>query len=588
MQANTLNHCDLIHPHKLLNSIYNGIVAIDATENILFFNPTAETIFKMKKEQALGRPVKKVLPNTGGKLAEVLHTGRAVSGYTLKGKKVTLLANITPVWNDGHILGAVSVFQEISEIEKIVSELDTYKKVNRKLDAVFESSFDGLFITDGEGTILKCNRSSERLIGHHRKDIVGRNVTELIPQGYIDQSVTLEVLKKKASLTILQKIRDGKTIIVTGTPVFDEAGQIEFVVTNERDITALNRMKQRLREYRDLAEKRIAIAAGQPLADADITVVDRKTQQVFQTAEVAAKFETTVLIQGETGVGKGRLARFIHDVSPRKEGPFVHINCGAIPEQLIESELFGYRKGAFTGADPTGKPGLFQTANGGTLFLDEISEIPPAVQVKFLKAIEDRQIQAVGDIRPRPVDVRIIAATNQDIRKQVAAKRFRQDLFFRLNVVPIRIPPLRERADDIFPLITLFLKRLNAKFGSHKTISPAAMDLLTAYPYPGNIRELENVVERIMILCPENEIRPRHLPGSLTFTQGDWADDGPMATGLSLKQALARYERELIMASIRQHGSKAGAARALGVDPSTIVRKCQKYVAQPGSAIMHD
>ena len=572
-----------------MNSIYNGIVAIDTSEQIIFFNAMAETIFNMKRDSALGREVKDVLPNTGGKLAEVLHSGRPVNNYTLRGKTVTLLANTSPVYRDDtEIIGAISVFQEISEFENIASELDAYKQMNSQLDAVFDSSFDGLFITDGNGTILKCNRSSERLIGHPEAEIIGKSVTDLISQGYIDKSVTLEVIKKKASLTILQKIRNGKTIIVTGTPVFDETGDIKFVVTNERDITALNRMKLRLREYRDLAEKRIAITTGQPFSDSNITVVDKKTRRVFQTAEIAAKFDTTVLIQGETGVGKGRLARFIHDASHRKEGPFVNINCGAIPHQLIESELFGYRKGAFTGANPSGKRGLFQTADGGTLFLDEISEIPPDVQVKFLKAIEDREIQGVGDIRPRKVDVRIIAASNRDIKKLVAAGAFRKDLFFRLNVVPIRIPPLRERRDDIFPLISHFLEKLNEKFGSQKTISPGAMDLLTVYEYPGNIRELENIVERIMILSPESEIRLKHLPAFLSIPNCDQAIADPGAAGLTLKQALSRYEHTIINAAIREHGSKAGAARALGVDPSTIVRKCQKYLPSASSVILHD
>lgn len=464
----------------------------------------------------------------------------------------------------------------------------THRHANRQLDAVFDSSYDGLFITDGEGKILKCNRSSERLIGHRQQDIVGRNVQDLVSEGFIDKSVTLEVIRKKTSLTILQKLRNGKSIIVTGTPVFDDRGEIAFVVTNERDITALNRMRGELRQYRALAEKQLAAGTARPLGNADITAVDRKTFKVFQKAEIAAKFDVTVLIQGETGAGKGRVAQFIHENSPRHGGPFVQINCGAIPEQLIESELFGYRKGAFTGADDAGKLGLFHMADKGTLFLDEISEIPLRFQVKFLKAIEDREILPVGGTRPRKVDVRIIAAANKPLEDLVAEGRFRGDLFFRLNVVPIRIPPLRERSEDIVHLISRFLEKMNAKFKSRKAISPEAMSMLLAYRYPGNIRELENIIERIVILCPEDEIRPRHLVGSLSGPSCGPGEFMPSAEGLSLKQALARYENNLIQRAIERYGSKAAAARALGVDPSTIVRKSRKYPSVNGDAVLHE
>ena len=576
---------------NVLDAILNGIVAINTHKKVVFFNHAAEDLFEISYKTAKGKLIEDLFTDMGAMLIECLGTGRERLSCKLNEGRVPLIADIHPIRSQGQLIGAVGSIRKLAEVEQIQNRANTFNQIKRQLDAIFDSSHDGLFITDGNGKILKCNRGSERLIGHMQEEILGKNVEDLVAQGYIDKSVTVEVLKKKTSLTILQKLRNGNTIIVTGSPVFNEAGDIEFVVTNERDITALNRMKIQLREYRALARKQIKNAPGDPAAPsltADITAVDRKTRQVFQTAQIVAKFDTTVLIQGETGVGKGRVARFIHETSHRESKPFIQINCGAIPDNLIESELFGYRKGAFTGADAAGKPGLFQMADTGTLFLDEIAEIPLSVQVKFLKAIEDREVLPVGDTQHRKVNVRIIAATNSDLKRMVSEGSFREDLFFRLNVVPVRIPPLRARRDDIFPLISKFLETLNDRFESKKTISPEAMDLLTAYSYPGNIRELENIIERILILCPDDEIRPHHLPRQLVKSQtdSDWLD--PEKAGMTLKEAMMRYERKLISSALEKHGTKAGAARALGVDPSTIVRKSRKYLPGIPRAIVHD
>ena len=567
-------------PLEVMDAAGCGLLVAAGDGRIEILNQAAEVLLAVDKEKLQGRLAAEILPPVGDVLRRCLVSGTVQLGIEVEYSGRLLVIDLFPLTTR---TGAVVVVKPAANGCAMAD-----RQVKRQLDAIFDSSYDGLFITDGEGTILKCNRSSERLIGHKQEDIVGKNVTDLIPEGYIDQSVTVEVLKKKTSMTILQRLRNGKTIIVTGTPVFDDAGKIAFVVTNERDITALNRMKHELRRYRELARLQTGPdgRVASPFGDPDIKVVDPKTFKVFKRAEIAAKFDATVLIQGETGVGKGRMARFMHEHSPRLSGPFVQINCGAIPEQLIESELFGYRRGAFTGAAATGKPGLFHMADRGTLFLDEISEVPMRFQVKFLKAIEDREILSVGGTRPHKVDVRIIAA-NKPLEALVAEGRFRGDLFFRLNVVPIHIPPLRDRHEDIVHLASHFLGKMNAKFNSHKILSPEAMTQLLEYDFPGNIRELENIVERTVILCTEDEIRPRHLmrslSGSICQAQGLASPIGK----LTLKQALARYENELIQRAIRRYGSKSGAARALGVDPSTIIRKIQRHDRGNGSAVLH-
>ncbi|MEW6262975.1 MAG: sigma 54-interacting transcriptional regulator [Thermodesulfobacteriota bacterium] len=573
----------------LLDAVANGIVSIDHLGRIVCFNASAGQIFQIPTEEALGRPILEVLPNTGGILLECLSSGEPFLGYRLKGRSVEIMANISPILRDGRPIGAVSVFQKISEFEDMAKELDTYKKMNRQLNAVFESSYDGLFITDGTGLVLKLNKSSERLNGHIIRDVIGKNIRDIVQEGYIDRSVTLEVLKRKTPLTILQKLKNGKQIIVTGTPVFDGQGQIDFVVTNERDISYLTLMKNQLQS--DLGATEIALMPpsgpnGDP-SGSDPIALSPRSQEALATARVLSRFDTTVLLLGESGTGKSLFANYIHKMSPRKNHRFLKINCGAIPETLMESELFGYRKGAFTGAEASGKPGLAQMAHQGTLFLDEIGELSVNMQVKLLTLLEDKELIPVGGTEPIKIDLRIIAATNSDLRKRVAEGRFRQDLYYRLHIAPIYIPPLRERREDIPALIRGFIADFNRKHDLKKTISAETVSVLCAYHYPGNIRELQNIIERLIITCPQDEIRSTDLGRHHLLEPGPWAADSGKERTVPLRQALEEYEKNMIVNSLKRHGNKYRAARALGIDPSTLGRKAKKYLIPSGQAIAH-
>ena len=573
----------------LLDSISNGIVAIDDEGRIACFNASAEQIFQTRAEEALGRSILDVLPNTGGKLLESLHTGVSFLGYKLKGQYVELMANISPIIVNGRPIGAVSVFQKTSELERIAKELNTYKSLNRQLNAVFESSYDGLFITDGSGTVLKLNKSSERLNGHIIREVLGMNVRDIVEKGYIDRSITLEVLKRKTPLTIMQKLKNGKQIIVTGAPVFDEQGEIEFVVTNERDISYLNLMKNHLQS--DLGATEIAIlpAVESDTVDvgSDLIANSPGARKALEAAKIMARFDTTLLLLGESGTGKSRFASYVHHLSQRKDRRFVKINCGAIPDSLLESELFGYKKGAFTGAESSGKLGLVQIAHHGTLFLDEIGELSPNIQVKLLTLLEDKEIIPVGGTEPIKIDIRIIAATNSDLVKNVAEGRFRKDLYYRLNIAPILIPPLRERREDIPTLIQSFVLNFNKKHNLNKRISPKMVAILCAYHYPGNIRELQNIIERLMIMSLEDEIRTTDLKqlNLLTLPSGD--PERPEEIPTDLRRGLENYEKKMIIDALKLHGNKYRAARALGVDPSTLGRKAKKYLIPTDNAILH-
>jgi len=515
-----VEHSKDFDPRLVLNSIYNGIVAIDSEGIITYFNKNAERIFNIPGHEALNRYILKVLPNTGGKLLESLNTGTPFYGEKLRGERVSLVSNINPVITNGQVSGVVSVFQDISEIENITKELDLFKNMKNWLDAIIDSSYDGLWICDREGRVIRINKASERMSELKAEEVIGRNVRELVAAGLFDKSVTLEVLKRKTSVTMIQRIKGGKTILVTGNPIFDEKGEITFVMTNERDISELETLRMQLQESQALAKGYSSKLSELELKGVDLSSVIVRSEEMQRSIKMALKLaqvDSTVLLLGESGVGKGMLAKLIHKHSERSKGPFMRVDCAGIPDSLIESELFGYEKGAFTGARAEGKPGFFEIANGGTLFLDEIAELPLSSQSKMLRFLEDHEIIRVGGTETREIDVRVIAATNKNIEEMVSSKRFRKDLYYRINVIPLYIRPLRERRDDIPPLMFHFLKKFNRSHQKEKVLSPEVIEALCRYDFPGNIRELANLIERLVVVAEKSRIESGDLPDSIRW-----------------------------------------------------------------------
>ena len=350
--------------------------------------------------------------------------------------------------------------------QDLTAPLGIGQEIMKMLNAIIDSSYDGLWICDHNGIVMRINRASERINEIDRRQVLGKKMEDLIKEGLIDRSVTLEVLKRRTTVTLIQQIKNGKQILITGSPIFNEQGKISMVVANERDITELNRLRYELEESRSLTSKylsEINQLYSQDSLLSEINVRSKVMHKVFNTALKVAQVDSTVLIQGETGVGKGFFAKLIHRASKRKEGPFIRVDCGAIPESLLESELFGYEEGAFTGARLKGKPGYFEMACKGTLFIDEVGELPLSVQVKLLRFLEDTEVIRVGGTTAQKMDVRIIAATHRNLEEMVKAGKFRKDLFFRINIIPLQIPPLRERPEDIPPLINFFLDLFNKK-----------------------------------------------------------------------------------------------------------------------------
>ncbi len=436
----------------------------------------------------------------------------------------------------------------------------------------FEASYDGLHILDKEGNTLYINDACTRIEGTSKEEVKRKNIRELVRDGVYSQSVTLQVLEKKEAVTITQTAQNGNEILSTGTPVFDEEGNVELVIVNSRNVTALNKLKNKL----SLSEYQLEKLKLEQKRFSGVVVNSAVMQKIMATALHIAKVDSTVLITGESGVGKGVLARFIHDHSMRSKAPFVKVDCSSIPESLFESELFGYEKGAFTGASQEGKIGLLEMANGGTVFLDEIGDMPIAMQVKLMRAIQDLEILPVGGHITRKIDVRFISATNVDLLKAVENKTFRADLFYRLNVVPIDIPPLKDRTDDIPPLINMIVDKINNKYGFDKTISVEAFDSLMKYEWPGNVRQLENTIERILVSNRDDVIKKSDLSVDIIGTSAYNEQEIDIYHN-DYRQLLADYDKKILDTAILNEGSIPKAAKILGIDATTMRRKLDKY-----------
>jgi len=398
---------------------------------------------------------------------------------------------------------------------------------------------------------------------------------QLVSEGVYDQSATLQVIEKSRRITIAQTIkRTKKQILVTGNPVFDEEGKLSRVVTNVRDITELNSLQNQLQETKEQTlkyETELNHLRSLQIQDTGIIFGSELMARAIQLAMKVACVDTTVLITGESGTGKELFAKLIHEQGKGISKPFIKINCAAIPEQLLESELFGYEGGAFTGAKKEGKPGLLELAHKGTLFLDEMGEMPLLLQVKLLRAIQEKEIVRVGSTKTIQINVKIITATNRDLARMVDNGTFREDLFYRLMVVPIQVPPLRERKEDIPLLVKYIVDKLNKRFAFNHRISPHLLDKLSEHSWPGNVRELENVLERMMITSSEEELTVNLLPDTIRHQAI------LPKRGTKLKDAVAQTEAYILEETYKEYQSWQKVAEVLGVDRTTIFRKLGKY-----------
>jgi PAS domain S-box-containing protein len=556
---------------------HNGILVMDRQGYILKCNKAAMRVLNLSDPLPMHLH-QEIVPEAWPDLEAVMRSGKSQIGVRLSLPHTNLIANRSPIFVDGQVVGLISVFQDISEYEAIISELKGYQKLHQELDAIIESSSDGLYITDGQARTIRVNHAYERITGLKRQNLLGFNMRDLVNNGVFDRSVTLEVLKERKTISIIQTVMGNKMVMVTGNPIFDEDGEIALVVTDVRDMTELNELRGKLEESRLLNSRFREVLLEQERYEHvlnDMVIKSEAMVKVVKRAVKVSGVEASVLITGESGVGKSMLARIIHQLSPRKDRPFVKINCSTIPDSLMESELFGYERGAFTGALISGKAGLIEMAHTGTVFLDEIGDLKPDMQVKLLQVIEEKSFNRVGATKPLTVDARIIAATHHNLMDLMERGLFRNDLYYRLNVIPIGIPPLRERKDDIPILVHRLMGNFNRGSSTRKRISPEVIDRLMAYAYPGNVRELVNIIERMLILSEGPDISVADLPGDLP-QPGDAGRHGENLGNATLKDALEALEVRIISDALKRYKSLSEAARHLGVHPSTLCRKAAR------------
>ena len=567
---------------QIFHATSNGVVVTDASGHIVYINQRAEKILQLSAKKHAGVYISRLLPLTGPQVLECLETGRSKLGHHIIGKTVDLVLNITLIRRGEQIKGAVCNFQELKQFENAAKKLKSYRSLNRQLETIFNASSDGIWVCNGAGKVIDINEASEKLNGIQAKQIIGKNISDLVNDGLFDRSVTLEVLETKRQVSVLQHMkRTNKIILATGTPAFDEKGDIFLVVVNERDMTQLNAIQDQLKQSRMVTEKikdKLAEMSVLALKDQKIVAENRNMKEVLQLSLKLAHLQASdILILGESGTGKGLLARFIHKNSSRKKKPFIQINCAALPENLLEAELFGYEKGAFTGARKEGKAGLFELAQEGTLFLDEIGDLPHSLQAKLLKYLDDHEIIRLGGVTSKKIDCTIIAATNRDLEGRVKQKRFRKDLFYRLNTFTIKIPPLRERPEDIFELVNVYMKKYGKEFGLNRRISSNAMKMLQSFEFPGNIRELKNILKKAVVMS-EHESIDEMIRQSLSADAGQHPGssmEGHHEKGLT--DHILDVEKEILRNALACCKSTREMARYLKVSQPTVVRKLKKH-----------
>lgn len=455
--------------------------------------------------------------------------------------------------------------------DRIYSALLRATKERELFLTALDNAVDSFHLADGKGNILFVNKTFADRSHMAREDVIGKNVADM---PYKPSGVLLAI-KEKRRLSFMQHGVGGDAIATT-VPVLDEDGEVRLCVSNARFINELELLSRYYTTQRGKGDD--APAPGISTTP-ELSSSDESMQKLYDFAKQIAAADSGVLITGETGTGKSVLAKYIHENSPRSKKKFVELNCAAIPESLIESELFGYETGAFTGAQKGGKPGLFEVADGGTLFLDEIGDMPLQLQPKLLHALQNKTITRVGGTRQIPVNVRIITATNKNLENLVKEGLFRNDLYYRINIVPISIPPLRERKSDITPLINSFVDRFNKHYNQSAAIDDGAMKLLNLYKWPGNIRELENMIERLLVTNKSGIITEWDLPNNIRIMTDSDDDSGIHVSKLMpLKDALETVEGELVRMAFTDGASTYDVARKLKISQSGASRKYLKYV----------
>jgi len=562
----------------VLNGAYNGVIAINLDGIIMIFNAAAELLTGLTGETVIGHHINDVLPNTG--LSRVLETGIAELNQQQNIGRCQIITNRSPIRSGNTIMGAVAVFQDITELQAIAAELENVKSLKSTLESAIESIFEGIVIVDKKGIITMINQAYCEFLGVEAEQVVGKHVADVIPntrmhvvaQGGKAEVADIQRIKENnCVVTRIPIVKDGERVGAVGKVVFKDVKDLKILSIK------LNKLQFELEYYKEELRK----AYGGKYTFDNIIGESEKMQWTKSIGIKAAKGNSTVLILGESGTGKELFAHSIHNESPRHNGPFIKVNCAAVPDNLLESELFGYDEGAFTGAKKGGKPGKFELANSGTIFLDEIGDMPLSMQAKMLRVLQEKEFERVGGTKTIKLDLRIIAATNRDLEKMIEEGQFRHDLYYRLNIISLNIFPLRERVEDIPLLCDMLLQKINKQVPHCiEGVSVPALQLLMNYPWPGNVRELENILERAINLMDDDEflITPECLPPMLKKVH-KVKDQEEIKDNLS--GVLGDAEKQAIIKALEvAGGNRSEAAKILGIHRSGFYQKMRKYNIQ--------
>ena len=555
----------------------HGIMVTDKMYKVILFNESAKKMTNIDEQAIIGKNLLEEIPQ----IRNQIKIDQDQYIFYVKFNDEDIQVKMFTVTNeDVKIFIMINVHEEL----KLNGELKKTKSINEELNEILNGSYDGVLVTDGEGNVLFVNQSYERITAIKRSEILGRNMRDLINPVWMPNSVAFVVMEQKSPVSKKQVTKEGKNIIVTGMPIFDRKGNVKKIVINARDITEIYNLREELLKSQHMEKiyKQNNVDLMNVKYNNDkqsVIAVSESMRKVFSLSNKVADFQATVLILGESGVGKEEVAKFIHNNSVRKEKPFITINCGAIPDNLLESELFGYEKGAFTGASQAGKAGLLEIADQGTVFLDEIGEISLDFQVKLLRFMETRQITRLGSVQSKTVDIRIIAATNRNLEERVKKKEFREDFYYRLNVVQIEVPPLRRRREDIGPMSMLFLARFNKKYNQNKILTYDVIKELSTYGWPGNVRELKNIIESMVVISSNEYLQLEDLPwrSSRGRTINKVIESIADCDEISMSEALEVLEKSMLEIAKNKYKTTREMAKHLGLNQSTVVRKLNKY-----------
>lgn len=451
-----------------------------------------------------------------------------------------------------------------------------------ELDAIVKKSKDNIVITDGNGVVLRASPNSYAIYGSSTDDLIGKSVYQLEEDHIFSPSVTIKVLNERKEVRVMQNTKTGRSVMAIGLPIFDRSNEIIRVISFSHDLTEIEQLKEEFKQLQKKIERyetEIQELRDNEQIEGNTILKSKAIQQIWQLIKRVAKTDASVVFLGESGVGKTHFARALHQASERANEAFIDVNCSAIPESLFESEMFGYEPGSFTGASKKGKTGLIELADQGTLFLDEIGEIPLSMQSKLLKVIQDKEVIRIGGVRPKKVDFRLITSTNQNLSEMIKHGSFRQDLFYRLSVISITIPPLRERKEDIAMLAYYYLQKFNEKYRMRKSLHPATIDKLIHYHWPGNVRELQNMMERLVITSETNIIHPDNLPSDIQMDRTQKTDSLLLKNmkGKTLREAMEEVEILWLRRAVKQCKTTYEMAEFLGISQSNVVRKLKKY-----------